>query len=102
MVWDFRQNPGMRDQIKLIAGALVSVGWIGDERLAREDVAVPAGRFAGAARWPMKVNALFTTIDVTAMIHPEVPVWGLVRTTASNGMTTELVDYGQDGAVSAL
>lgn len=102
MVWDFRQNPAARDQIKVIANSLVNVGWIGDERLAREDVAVPAGRFAGSARWPMTVNALFTTIDVTAMIHTEVPVWGLVRTSASNGMTTELVDYGQDGAVSAL
>jgi len=102
VVWDLRANPQAKQGMRMLVQSLVSVGWIGNEQLAREDVTVGAGRFLGAARYPATVNALFTTIEVTSMIHPAVPVWGIVRTTASTGVTSELVDFGQEGATSVL
>jgi hypothetical protein len=102
MVWDLRRDPNARRGMKMMVQSLVSFGWLGNDSLPREDIDVPAGRFHGAARFPAKISALFTTIDVTAMMHGEVPIYGLVRETASNGYSLELVAYGQDGATSEL
>jgi hypothetical protein len=102
IVWDLRRDPQARMGMKMLVQTVINFGWIGNGNLPREDIEVAAGRFEGAARYPAKISALFTTIDVTAMMHGEVPIYGIVRETASNGYTSELIAYGQDGASSLI
>jgi hypothetical protein len=66
------------------------------EDLPREDVDVPAGRFARAVRATSAKRA------ITSWFHPEVPITGLVESRSDDGARVELVAFGQDGATSAV
>jgi len=66
------------------------------EDLPREDVDVPAGRFARAIR------ATSTGRGITSWFHPQVPITGLVESHSDDGARVELVAFGQDGATSAV
>ncbi len=101
-VWDFRKNPQMKESMKLLAQSVVSFDWVNKDSLPREDVAVPAGRFAGAATFPITVTVLWKTITVTTRIHADVPVYGIVRSDASTGQSSELLAFGDTGAESVL
>jgi hypothetical protein len=101
-VWDFRQNPQMRESIKMMVSTMIDFDWRGKEALAREDVNVPAGSFSGAATWAVSATILWKTVTVNMRIHAEVPIYGIVRSQSSEGRVSELVDYGESGAVTAL
>jgi hypothetical protein len=101
-IWDFRKNPQMKDSMKMLAQTLVTFDWVKKESLPREDLVVPAGRFDGTATFPFTLTVLWKTITVTTHIHPEVPVYGVVRTDASTGRISELLSFGESGAESVL
>jgi hypothetical protein len=100
--FDLRQNPGMKESMKMFASTMISFQWAHNDRLPRQDVDVPAGRFAGAAAFPLTVTVLWKSITVTTLVHAEVPVYGVVSQAASTGRTSELVDFGDAGATSML
>jgi hypothetical protein len=100
--FDLRENPGMKDAMKMFATTMVSFQWHNNDALPREDVVVPAGRFGGAAAFPLTVSVMWKTITVTTLVHAAVPVYGVVSQAASTGRTSELVDFGDSGAVSML
>ena len=101
-VFDFRRNPQMKESMKMLAQTMVSFDWANKESLPREDLVVPAGRFAGTVTFPISVTVLWKTINVTTHIHPEVPVYGVVRSDASTGRVSELLAFGETGATSVL
>lgn len=73
------------------------------EGMPREDLAVAAGRFAGCAKFPSRVNFGPVRKKITAWFHPAVPLSGSVKSVADDGShTTELLDFGDAGAKSAL
>ncbi|HEY5933908.1 MAG TPA: hypothetical protein VIU61_04720 [Kofleriaceae bacterium] len=100
--FDLRENPAMKQNMKMFASAFVSFQWANNDALPRQNVDVPAGRFSGAAAFPLTVTVFWKSITVTTLVHAEVPVYGVVRSTASTGRTSELVDFGDSGAVSML
>ncbi len=77
-------NPPPKDMT--LAGA----GWARQADAPREDLGVPAGRFAGAVKTTMTLKGVATTV----WSHPAVPLAGTVKVKAANGVTTELVDFG--------
>jgi hypothetical protein len=74
------------------------------EGVAREDAAVPAGKFRGCARFETKVDiAGLFSVEATSWFHPAVPLSGSVKSVSKDGKwTTELVDYGLTGATSRM
>ena len=64
--------------------------------LPRNDVKVPAGRFARAVRVANPIDGS------PAWFHPEVPITGMVKRNAGDGTTIELVSYGDTGATSPI
>lgn len=70
---------------------------------AKELVTVPAGTFAGAARFTGTFSIGPISKNVIGWFHPAVPVNGSVKSVTTDGdVTTELLAFGEDGAVSAL
>jgi len=70
--------------------ALPGAGWSSAANAQREDVAVPAGTFAQT----VKTRSVIKKVDTTVWSHPEVPLAGTVKAVAANGVTTELLDFG--------
>jgi hypothetical protein len=68
--------------------------WRDDRAGVREDVHVDAGVFAQASRVVHE--------DATLWFHPDVPFGGIVRGRSSGGTETTLLDYGGEGAASAI
>jgi hypothetical protein len=99
MVMDLRKEQNTRVKARLPLDdfhAYMDNGRWRHADLPREDVAVTAGHFA------MAVKAVNHTHTITGWFHPGVPITGMVKTQTSEGMTVELVDYGDTGARSAL
>lgn len=73
------------------------------ENHPKEDVSVPAGTFQGAAKYPASVTFGPIQQRLTNWFHPAVPLNGAVKAVSDDGSYTyELLDYGSDGARSAL
>lgn len=69
---------------------LAGAGWAQQADAPREDVTVPAGRFAGSVKTTTTLKGVATTV----WSHPAVPLAGTVKAQAANGLTTELVAFG--------
>lgn len=69
---------------------LAGTGWTQQAGAPREDVTVPAGRFAGTVKTTMTLKGVATTV----WSHPAVPLAATVKAQAANGLTTELVGFG--------
>lgn len=70
--------------------ALPGAGWEKAATAPREDVAVPAGTFAQT----VKTTSAIKKVDTTVWSHPAIPLAGTVKAVAANGVTTELLDFG--------
>lgn len=58
-------------------------------------VRVPAGSFEGCGSYQATVSVMGTSFTSTALVHPEVPLGGLIQSVSDDGdSTTELVDFG--------
>jgi hypothetical protein len=69
---------------------LAGAGWSQQADAPREELTVPAGRFAGT----VKTTSMLKGVATTVWSHPAVPLAGTVKAHAANGVTTELVDFG--------
>jgi hypothetical protein len=59
------------------------------------EVRVPAGTFAGCGSYDATVTVLGVSSSSTALVHPAVPLGGMVQSTSKDGAhVTELLDYG--------
>jgi hypothetical protein len=77
--------------------------------LSQEDLQVLAGRFAQCYKGPMTAKTLIGTMAGTVWWHPAVPINGIVKSVYVSGgllgtlggtATSELVDFGLEGAKS--
>lgn len=59
-------------------------------------ITVPAGTFAGTTQIATSVKILFSTINQTSYLHPDIPVNGVVKS-ISDDTITELIDFGFNG-----
>ena len=101
---DFRTGPSAEHRASLapVVARLVPPRWPEDgPELAREDLDVPAGHFAGAIRSTER-TAGPPSVDETRWAHPDVPFDATVRRKRSDGREDVLLAYGDEGARSIL
>ena len=65
-------------------------------------ITVPAGTFIGTVKASTTMSVLGSTLTSTGYYHPEVPISGLVKSTASNGVQMSLLDFGMTGAKASF
>jgi hypothetical protein len=96
-------NSPMARMMKGLKGAMGGMLFAVDPSMPREDVTVTAGTFKGCFGFELRLGAGPNAKSFTGYGHPGVPVIGTVRTRSTDGeMTTELLDFGDTGAASAL
>jgi hypothetical protein len=59
---------------------------------------VVAGTFNGTTKATSKTSMTGSSEETTSWMHPAVPVYGVVKSTSSDEMTMELLDFGMTGA----
>jgi len=104
-VMDFRngQNPNTRRAMHARLQRDFKLAWesppSGEELTT---VIVPAGRFEGVARVVSRLWVKQSMQTIETLIHPEVPLDGAIKITATDGSEQVLLDYGLTGAKSEL
>ncbi|GEM_PF-2885752 len=91
----------MRGMMRVIGHGMMSTLRL-DLTAGGETVTVPAGTFAGTIHVDGRMTLGPIKLDVEGRAHPGVPINGNVRTTASDGSTNELIDFGLTGATSRI
>jgi hypothetical protein len=104
VVVDFRngQNPNTKRTMMANLKNTVTFAWESSPSDELTTVAVPAGRFEGVAHVVSRlwIDQSMQTVDT--WIHPDVPISGAVKSVATDGSDSELLDYGLTGAKSEL
>ena len=70
--------------------------------MEQEDVTVKAGTFRSSYRWKHKMSFLGIMAEETIWTHPHLSLPAMVKMTATNGVSYELVSYGLTGASAQL
>ncbi len=65
-------------------------------------VMVPCGMFAGTTKANTDVVILGDEIKGTGWLYPDVPIYGMVKSTNDEGYSMVLLDYGTRGATSSF
>lgn len=102
-VLDFRTPEGQ--MMRQMSGALLADAieqWDWSASQPTEDVTVEGGSFSGAIKSDFDFRVAMVRVSGTSWVHPAVPVNGLVKLVTDKGETTELVDFGMEGAESLL
>lgn len=100
---DFASHPMagfMKATMKHIASGLTAPTDVSNH--PKEFVTVAAGSFDGAAKFETSISFGPVTHNATAWFHPAVPLNGSVKAVGENGLTYELLAFGDEGATSAL
>ena len=63
---------------------------------------VAAGTFSGTTKMTSDVALNGTDEESIAFAHPDVPIYGIVKSTTGDEFTMELLDFGTTGAKSAI
>jgi hypothetical protein len=65
-------------------------------------VTVPAGTFEGTTKSESEVTFQGDTTEGTAWMHPDIPIYGMVKNENEDGYTMVLLDFGTTGATSSM
>lgn len=65
-----------------------------------EDVTVPAGQFSGSLQGTQTVSLGPFSRSAKVWVHSAVPLGGVIKSRWDNGASSELIDFGSEGATS--